>query len=308
MINNLEQITKYFPFLVIVFSALSLYNPNLFIWFSDDLITYGLAGIMLGMGLTLKIGDFNEVLKSPLWLLIGLVLQFTIMPFFGWLLGILFNLPPYFAVGLILVSCCPGGTASNVIVYLSKTNVALSVAMTTCSTIFAIFLTPLLTAYFSGSYLDVDAWGLFFSTLKVVLLPVGIGLSLNILSPRVTNILKPFSPPIAVILITLIVASIIGQGKDIILSSGLSLIFSIMILHLIGFIIGFIVSYMLTKNKTISKTISIEVGMQNSGLGVVLARENFINPATAIPSAISSLVHSIYGSVFVSLFKNKNSL
>lgn len=308
MINNLEQITKYFPFLVIVFSALSLYNPNLFIWFSGDLITYGLAGIMLGMGLTLKISDFNEVLKSPLWLLIGLVLQFTIMPFFGWLLGILFNLPPYFAVGLILVSCCPGGTASNVIVYLSKTNVALSVAMTTCSTIFAIFLTPLLTAYFSGSYLDVDAWGLFFSTLKVVLLPVGIGLSLNILSPRVTNILKPFSPSIAVILITLIVASIIGQGKDIILSSGLSLIFSIMILHLIGFIIGFIVSYMLTKNKTISKTISIEVGMQNSGLGVVLARENFINPATAIPSAISSLVHSIYGSVFVSLFKNKNSL
>ena len=305
MINNLEQITKYFPFLVIVFSALSLYNPNLFIWFSGDLITYGLAGIMLGMGLTLKIGDFNEVLKSPLWLLIGLVLQFTIMPFFGWLLGILFNLPPYFAVGLILVSCCPGGTASNVIVYLSKTNVALSVAMTTCSTIFAIFLTPLLTAYFSGSYLDVDAWGLFFSTLKVVLLPVGIGLSLNILSPRVTNILKPFSPPIAVILITLIVASIIGQGKDIILSSGLSLIFSIMILHLIGFTIGFLVSYMLTKNKTISKTISIEVGMQNSGLGVVLARENFINPATAIPSAISSLVHSIYGSVFVSLFKNK---
>ena len=308
MINNLEQITKYFPFLVIVCSVLSLYNPNLFIWFSDDLITYGLAGIMLGMGLTLKISDFNEVLKSPLWLLIGLVLQFTIMPFFGWLLGILFNLPPYFAVGLILVSCCPGGTASNVIVYLSKTNVALSVAMTTCSTIFAIFLTPLLTAYFSGSYLDVDAWGLFFSTLKVVLLPVGIGLSLNILSPRVTNILKPFSPSIAVILITLIVASIIGQGKDIILSSGLSLIFSIMILHLIGFIIGFIVSYMLTKNKTISKTISIEVGMQNSGLGVVLARENFINPATAIPSAISSLVHSIYGSVFVSLFKNKNSL
>ena len=305
MINNLEQITKYFPFLVIVCSVLSLYNPNLFIWFSGDLITYGLAGIMLGMGLTLKIGDFNEVLKSPLWLLIGLVLQFTIMPFFGWLLGILFNLPPYFAVGLILVSCCPGGTASNVIVYLSKTNVALSVAMTTCSTIFAIFLTPLLTAYFSGSYLDVDAWGLFFSTLKVVLLPVGIGLSLNILSPRVTNILKPFSPSIAVILITLIVASIIGQGKDIILSSGLSLIFSIMILHLIGFIIGFLVSYMLTKNKTISKTISIEVGMQNSGLGVVLARENFINPATAIPSAISSLVHSIYGSVFVSLFKNK---
>ena len=303
--NNLEQITKYFPFWVIICSIFSLYNPDLFIWFSGDLITYGLAGIMLGMGLTLKVGDFKEVLRSPLWLLIGLVLQFTIMPFFGWLLGVLFNLPPYFAVGLILVSCCPGGTASNVIVYLAKANVALSVAMTTCSTIFAIFLTPTLTAFLSGSYLDVDAWGLFFSTLRVVLLPVGIGLSLNLLSPKLTNIIKPFSPPIAVILITLIVASIIGQGKDIILSSGLGLIFSIMILHLLGFIIGFLFSYILTKNKIISKTISIEVGMQNSGLGVVLARENFINPATAIPSAISSLVHSIYGSIFVSFFKNK---
>jgi BASS family bile acid:Na+ symporter len=305
MLKNLEYITRCFPFLVIVCSISSLYNPSLFIWFTGDLITYGLAGIMLGMGITLKISDFKEVLKAPLWLLIGLALQFTVMPFFGWILGIVFNLPPYFAVGLILVSCCPGGTASNVIVYLAKANLALSVALTTFSTIFAIFLTPLLTAYLSGSYLEVDAWGLFFSTIKVVLLPVGLGLSLNLILPNLTYKIKSFSPPVAVILITLIVASIIGQGKEIILSSGLSLIFSIIILHLLGFIIGFLFSYILTKNKNIGKTISIEVGMQNSGLGVVLARENFINPATAIPSAISSLVHSIYGSIFVSLFKNK---
>ena len=305
MLKNLEYITRYFPLWVIVCSLLSLYNPSLFTWFTGDLITYGLAGIMLGMGITLKLNDFKEVLKAPLWLLIGVVLQFTVMPLFGWILGVLFNLPPYFAVGLILVSCCPGGTASNVIVYLAKANVALSVALTTFSTVFAIFLTPLLTAYLSGSYLEVDAWGLFFSTIKVVLFPVGAGLSLSVISSNLTNRIKSFSPPVAVILITLIVASIIGQGKEIILSSGLSLLFSIMILHLLGFIVGFLFSYILTKNKTIGKTISIEVGMQNSGLGVVLARENFINPATAIPSAISSLVHSIYGSIFVSLFKNK---
>ena len=301
--NKLEYVTRYFPLWVITCSLLSIYNPNIFVWFSGDLITYGLAGIMLGMGLTLNINDFKSIMKSPSWLLIGLVLQFTVMPFFGWLLGILFDLPVYFAVGLILVSCCPGGTASNVIVYLARANVALSVVMTTFSTIFAIFLTPFLTAYLSGSYLDVDAWGLFFSTLKVVLFPVGTGLFLNFFSPKFTKLIKPFSPPVAVILITLIVASIIGQGKDIILSSGLSLIFSIMILHLLGFLVGYFFSYVVTKNKIVSRTISIEVGMQNSGLGVVLARENFINPATAIPSAISSLVHSIYGSIFVSLFK-----
>ena len=305
MLKNLEYITRYFPLWVIVCSLLSLYNPSLFTWFTGDLITYGLAGIMLGMGITLKLNDFKVVLKAPLWLLIGIVLQFTVMPLFGWILGIFFDLPPYFAVGLILVSCCPGGTASNVIVYLAKANVALSVALTTFSTVFAIFFTPFLTAYLSGSYLEVDSWGLFFSTIKVVLLPVGIGLSLSVISSNLTNRIRSFSPPVAVILITLIVASIIGQGKEIILSSGLSLLFSIMILHLLGFIVGFLFSYILTKNKTIGKTISIEVGMQNSGLGVVLARENFINPATAIPSAISSLVHSIYGSIFVSLFKNK---
>ena len=268
--NKLEYVTRYFPLWVITCSLLSIYNPNIFVWFSGDLITYGLAGIMLGMGLTLKINDFKRVIKSPSWLLIGLVLQFTVMPFFGWLLGILFDLPVYFAVGLILVSCCPGGTASNVIVYLARANVALSVVMTTFSTIFAIFLTPFLTAYLSGSYLDVDAWGLFFSTLKVVLFPVGIGLFLNFFSPKFTKLIKPFSPPVAVILITLAVVGRKGSQYE---------------------------------NKIVSRTISIEVGMQNSGLGVVLARENFINPATAIPSAISSLVHSIYGSIFVSLFK-----
>ena len=120
MLKNLEYITRYFPLWVIVCSLLSLYNPSLFTWFTGDLITYGLAGIMLGMGITLKLNDFKEVLKAPLWLLIGVVLQFTVMPLFGWILGVLFNLPPYFAVGLILVSCCPGGTASNVIVYLAK--------------------------------------------------------------------------------------------------------------------------------------------------------------------------------------------
>jgi len=303
--NKLDLISRCFPLWVISCSLLSLYKPELFIWFSGSLITYGLAGIMLGMGLTLKLIDFNQVVKSPSWVLLGVLLQFTLMPFFGWLLGVIFELPPFFAVGLILVSCCPGGTASNVIVYLARANVALSVAMTTCSTLFAIFLTPILTTYLSGSYLEVDAWGLFLSTLKVVLIPVGIGLLLNIFLPKLTNRIKPFSPPIAVVLITLIVASIIGQGKTTILSSGISLIISIMILHFLGFVLGYVFSQILLKNKIISKTISIEVGMQNSGLGVVLAKENFINPATAIPSAISSLVHSIYGSIFVSLFKNK---
>lgn len=299
------MITRLFPLWVSCCAALALIEPNWFTWFSGPWITYGLGGIMLGMGLTLQWEDFAQVTKTPTWALLGLGLQFTVMPLLGWGLGTLFDLPPFFAVGLILVACCPGGTASNVIAFLANANVALSVAMTTCSTLAAIVLTPLLTTWLSGSYLEVDAWGLFYSTLKVVLLPVILGVILNQYFSSFTKRIIPFAPPVAVLLIVLIVASIIGQGKEIILSSGMRLIFALLILHLLGFIIGYFLSYYLVKDKAVSRTIAIEVGMQNSGLGAVLARENFINPATAIPAAISSLVHSIYGSIFVVIIKNR---
>ena len=294
-----------FPWIISSAAILALIYPPIFIWFSGNLITLGLGGIMLGMGLTLRLSDFNEVRKTPSWVLTGFFLQFTVMPLFGWLLGYVFNLPPFFAVGLILVSSCPGGTASNVIVFLSKSNLALSVTMTTISTIASIVLTPLLISNLSGNIIDVDAMGLFYSTLKVILIPILLGVFINTKFPNYTESIKIYSPSFAVILITLIVASIIGQGKQIILSSGLSLLFAIMSLHMIGFVLGYFLSKLLLKNEAVSKTISIEVGMQNSGLGVVLAKENFVNPAVAIPSAISSLVHSLYGSIFVALFRKK---
>ena len=294
-----------FPWIISSAVILALIYPPIFIWFSGTLITLGLGGIMLGMGLTLRLSDFNEVRKTPSWVLTGFFLQFTVMPLFGWLLGYVFSLPPFFAVGLILVSSCPGGTASNVIVFLSKSNLALSVTMTTISTIASIVLTPLLISNLSGNIIDVDAMGLFYSTLKVILIPILLGVFINNKFPNYTESIKIYSPSFAVILITLIVASIIGQGKQIILSSGLSLLFAIMSLHMIGFVLGYFLSKLLLKNEAVSKTISIEVGMQNSGLGVVLAKENFVNPAVAIPSAISSLVHSLYGSIFVALFRKK---
>ena len=259
------------------------------------------------MGLTLRLVDFRRVTHTPRWVMTGLLLQFTVMPFFGWLLGKVFDLPPFFAVGLILVSSCPGGTASNVIVFLSRSNLALSVSMTALSTMAAIFMTPLLTSSLSGNEIHVDALGLFYTTLKVVLVPVVLGVFLNAQLPRYTQKIQFYSPSLAVILITLIVASIIGQGKEIILGSGVSLIFSIMTLHLAGFILGYFLSKIFLKDEGVSRTISVEVGMQNSGLGVVLAKENFVNPTVAIPAAISSLVHSLYGSIFVALFSTRTA-
>ena len=168
-----------------------------------------------------------------------------------------------------------------------------------------IIFTPFLTSQLSGNYVNIPAEGLFYSTLKVVLIPIVLGVVLNKYFPEKTNKILPFAPPVAVMLIALIVASIIGQGKDIILDSGVNLILALICLHFLGFLIGLIISFGWFKNWSIAKTISIEVGMQNSGLGVVLAQENFANPMTAIPAAISSLIHSLYGSFFVFFFKDR---
>ena len=258
---------------------------------------------MLGMGLTLKVNDFKILYKNPKWVATGVLIQFSVMPFLGWIISKIFELPDFFAVGLILVSCCPGGTASNVIAYLSNLNVAFSVTMTFISTVTGVILTPILITSISGELINVDLKGLLLSATKVVLLPVFIGLIVSKYFQTFTKKIVVYCPSVAVIFIVLIVASIIGEGKEVILQSGINLLISIMILHLLGFIIGFVISFIFLGDKKLSKTICIEIGMQNSGLGVVLAKENYVNPLTAIPSAISSLVHSIYGSIFVAIFK-----
>ena len=292
-----------FPLWIILFSFSALLRPEFFTWFSGNLITLGLGIIMLGMGLTLKISDFKILFKNPRWTIIGVFTQFSVMPFLGWAISKIFELPDFFAVGLILVSCCPGGTASNVIAYLSNLNVAFSVTMTFISTVTGVILTPILITSISGELINVDLKGLLFSATKVVLLPVFIGLIVSKYFQTFTKKIVVYCPSVAVIFIVLIVASIIGEGKEVILQSGINLLISIMILHLLGFIIGFVISFIFLGDKKLSKTICIEIGMQNSGLGVVLAKENYVNPLTAIPSAISSLVHSIYGSIFVAIFK-----
>jgi len=299
--------TNAFPLWIILCSVLALVRPAIFTWFSGSMITYGLGVIMLGMGLTLRPEDFKNVMKTPQWVLAGAVLQFTVMPLLGWGLGYLFHLPMPFAVGLIIVSCCPGGTASNVISYLARANVALSVSMTAVSTLLAIALTPLLTTWLIGDKIAVSAFQLFLGTLKVVLVPVLLGVLLNRYLPKITRKILPVAPLIAVIAIVLIVASIIGQGRDEILLSGVRLMGAVFSLHLLGFVIGYFMSRLVSKHPEVNRTISIEVGMQNSGLGAYLARANFANPAIAIPSAISSATHSIIGSVAAGIWRSKNN-
>jgi BASS family bile acid:Na+ symporter len=229
------------------------------------------------------------------------------MPVLGLSFGYLFNLPKEYAVGLSLVANCPGGTASNVICYIADLDVALSVTMTTVSTLAAVIMTPSLTSALAGNRLYVDTLGLFWSTVQVIIIPVALGLALRRWIPSATRKIIPVMPVIAVLMITLIVASIIGAGKEPIMTGGLTLFASVFSLHASGFLLGYVLSRIFRSTDIVAKTISVEVGMQNSGLGVVLARQNFASPLVAIPSAISSLFHSLIASVLAALWRKKNA-
>ncbi len=297
MSRVLTLLTNAFPVWVLTGGIIALFQPEWFTWFSGPWIVWGLAVIMLGMGLTLTFDDFRAVGRMPRAVALGFVAQFTIMPLLGWLMGRLFQLPTPFAVGLILVACCPGGTASNVVTYLAKANVCLSVVMTMCSTFAAVIMTPLLTSWLAGTLVRVDAWGLFWSTCQVVILPVVLGLWINRLAPRLVQRAQLILPLVSVVVIALICASIIGGSAAAVRAAGLPLLGAVFCLHAGGFALGYIATRLLRFEETAARTVSIEVGMQNSGLGVVLARKHFADPLTAVPCAISSVFHSVIGSV-----------
>ena len=287
-------------------SIVSFIYPPLISWFKGDYISFALALIMLGMGLTLTLDDFKRVLKFPKSVFIGVSLQYTVMPLSGYAIAYIYDLPTPFAVGLILVACCPGGTASNVLTFIAKADVALSVTLTSISTLLSVLLTPLLTLYLAGNRVDVNSVGLLLSTLKVIILPVAIGVFLNYFFPKFTKKLSIVSPLLAVLMIILIVASVIAANKAPITESGFKLLASVFSLHIAGFLFGYILSILLKENLISARTISIEVGMQNSGLGVLLARENFTNPLTAVPCAISSLAHSLIASVLAAFWRRES--
>lgn len=298
------RITNLFPVWVLLGGASALVEPRLFTWFRGQHIVWGLAVIMLGMGITLTVDDFRRVLRMPRAIAVGFLAQYSIMPLLGWGIAHGLQLETPLAVGLILVACCPGGTASNVVTYLARGNVALSVLMTMCTTFAAVILTPLLTKWLAGTYVPVDAMKLFLDTVKVVLAPLILGLGLNQFSPRLVRWVLPVAPLISVVTIALICASIIGQRAADIRQSGGVLLLAVFLLHAGGFALGHLFSRLFGYDKIVNRTVAIEVGMQNSGLGVVLAQSNFPQmPATATPGAISAVFHSVIGSLLAGYWR-----
>ena len=292
-----SNLANAFPVWLLAFCGAAFIYPQAFAWFSGPWIVWGLTFIMLGMGVTLEAGAFRAVARHPAAVLVGFIAQFTVMPFAGWMVATALDLPTDFAVGIILVACCPGGTASNVVSYIARANVALSVVMTFCSTIAAVVVTPWLTHWLAGAYLPVDANGMLLTTLQVVVAPVVLGIFLNRKVPSFTRPMATIGPVISVLVISMICASIVAQSRDAILEHGLLLLAAVATLHSAGFLLGWMAARVCRFDAADAEAISIEVGMQNSGLAAVLARSHFAtNPLTAVPAAISSVTHSVIGS------------
>lgn len=302
-----QFVQKTFALWVILFSGLALYSPENFVWLKTY-ITWMLGIIMFGMGMTMTLGDFKGVLQSPKAVTIGVFAQFIVMPTLAYLLCKIFNLPTEIAIGVILVGCCPGGTASNVITYMAKGNTALSVACTSVSTILAPILTPAIFYVLASQWIDINAMSMLKSILQVVLFPIVLGLLVRaILKNKVDHYIQVM-PLISVVAIVAIVAAIIAGSKAQILESGL-MILGVVILHNgLGLLLGFWAARIFKLPYTDCKAISIEVGMQNSGLGVALAAVHFaLSPITAVPSAIFSLWHNISGSALATYWAAKSN-
>lgn len=259
---------------------------------------------MLGMGFTLTPDDFRRLLRMPGSLALGFLAHYTIMPLTGWFLGWLLRLDPGFAVGLILVASCPSGTASNVMTYLARADVALAVAVTLTSTMFAFVMTPLWCQALAGRYVPVDALGISLSTLQVVVAPVLIGVLCNWRFHRTVARVARFGPVISVIALVLIGGGILAQNAPTVMANAGRLSLAAVLLHVIGFGLGYVVARVLRYPPLVARTVSIEVGMQNGGMAAMLAKKNFpLEPLAAVPAVFSAIIQNLIGSIMAGYWR-----
>ena len=298
-----DFIARWMGVMVLIVAALSLAVPASFVWIDTWAINPMLGAIMFGMGLTLSPTDFKVVLSRPKDILIGCLTQFTVMPLLALGLTWAFSLPQELAIGVILVGCCPGGTASNVITYLAKGDLALSVGMTAASTLLAPLLTPLLVWLLAGTMVDVDTVGMLMSIVYVVIAPIVCGLLCQRFLPKLTKLLTPYLPAFSSIVIAMVVGIVVSHNAARLLTAGLLIVAVVMIHNLLGLAIGFTVGRLLHLQRPKCVALSIEVGMQNSGLASSLAVLHFAAyPLATIPGAVFSVWHNISGALVAKLY------
>ena len=302
-----HYISEYMGLLVLATAVLALVVPGLFSSIKPAVVNPLLGVIMFGMGMSLRLEDFKIVFSRPKDVIIGCLAQFTIMPLLAWGLARAFSLDEALALGVVLVGCCPGGTASNVIAYLAKGDLALSVGMTGVSTLLAPFLTPLLTWALAGKSVDVDVASMFLSILWVVILPIVIGLLVKWIWPKFTEKATDYLPTISSLAIAFIVAIVISANANKLLAGGFIIVLVVILHNLCGLGLGYLIGWLLRLSEPKKRAISIEVGMQNSGLASSLATIHFATyPLATIPGAIFSVWHNISGAAVAFLYRKND--
>ena len=298
-----DFIARWMGAMVLLVAALALFVPASFVWIDTWVINPMLGVIMFGMGLTLSPQDFKVVLSRPKDIFIGCLTQFTVMPLLALGLTLAFSLPKELAIGVILVGCCPGGTASNVITYLAKGDLALSVGMTAASTILAPLMTPFLVWLLAGTMVDVDTVGMLMSIVYVVIAPIVCGLLCQRFLPAMTKRVTPYLPALSSVAIMVVVVIVVSHNAERLLTAGWLIVSIVMIHNLLGLAIGYTVGRLLHLQKPKCVALSIEVGMQNSGLASSLAVLHFATyPLATIPGAVFSVWHNISGALMARFY------
>lgn len=298
-----KAFSKYMALIVIAMALLALFAPNTVSFIKTSYINPLLGIVMFGMGLTLKPHDFRVVFSRPKDVIIGTVAQFTIMPLMAYFLAKVFGLSPELTVGVILVGTCPGGTSSNVMTYLSKGDVALSVGMTAVSTVLAPVMTPFLTYLYAGQTVDVNMFSMFLSIIQVVIVPIVLGFVVNHFFSRFAERATDFLPLISTLAIVAIVGAVVSVNSAKLMGCGL-LVLCVVILHnILGYALGYGSARLLKMSSTKCRAVSIEVGMQNSGLATSLATVHFAQyPLATIPGAVFSVWHNVSGAILANIF------
>jgi BASS family bile acid:Na+ symporter len=304
----LDWFNNLYPVWLVSLAVIAYLRPQTMLWFDRPWIFWSLALSMLGMGLTLNPSDFKSVGRMPGCVVLGFVAQYTVMPLTGWLLAKVLRLDSGMAVGMILVASCPGGMASNMISYLARANVALSVVLTMCSTMLAFVFTPMWTTLLAGTYVPVDAWGLCLSALQLTVAPVALGVLIRWKLPRMADRVGACGPTFAVVAFVLVSGGIVAASANEIAAHFGTLAFAAFALHVTGFGMGYVIPKTLRYPESVARTVSIEVGMQNGGMAAALARQHFAAmPLAATVGVFSAVMQNILGGIAASWWKRRPS-
>lgn len=296
--------TMMFPIWALISGAVAFFHPPSLNWMTPTQFEQGVGLLMLAMGLSLSMDDFKNCAANPIPILLGFVCQYSVLPLTAFAIAKIGNLPAAFATGLILLGSCPGGQASNVATFVARGDVALSVLMTTTSTVAAAVMTPLLCSLLAGQFIPVNAWGLAESTARLVLLPTLVGVALNELFPKVVAKIRPAMPLLALMLTVILCAVPVAQVADVLRTSASMAIGPVLVLHGCGYFLGYSLPRIFGFNERTSRTVSIETGMQSAALAFSLSMKHFQDVLVSLPAAVSIVVMVWMGALLAAIWRS----